>query len=288
MRAVTLAVLVLVVMTACTRDRQPSEPVGPTLEWLTTLADATQAAQENGDLIVLSFEAPWCPWSRLMRESVYVHTAVVESLSAFKCVLIDVDADSTLAAERGIVMYPTMVITDAYGCELGRMAGYHTPDEFLSRLTRIRKREDMLSEMFRQEEASVNDPTFLIAFGRALVELGMYDGALIRFDRAAQIDDDDRFGTLQEATYSLGECYMLAGEYKEAGRRFRLFAQGNPTDQRAEHAMVLAALCYQRVNYKKVATQIYEDYLEMFGDGIFAVFVKSKLDSLNSDVKNAG
>ena len=288
MRSVVPVVLALVTVTTCTQERQPSEPARPMLEWLTTFAEATEAAQANGAPILLSFEAPWCPWSRLMRESVYVHTAVVESLSAFKCVLVDVEEDSALTAERGISMYPTTVITDAYGCEMGRIAGYHSPHEFLSRLTQIRRQEDMLSEMFRQEEASVNDPTFLIALGRALAELGMYDGALIRFDRAAQIDDDDRFGTLREATYSLAECYMLAGEYKEAGRRFRLFAQGNPKDDRTQHAMVLAGLCYERVNYRKIATQIYEEYLETFAEGTFAALVQSRLDSLNPDGSNAG
>jgi tetratricopeptide (TPR) repeat protein len=203
-------------------------------------------------------------------------------------VSVNVDRDTNLVREFGIVLYPTAVVADAYGCEIGRMTGYHTPEQFLLRLGRLKQREDELADMFKQEETLVNDPTFLITFGKMLADIGMYDGALIRFDRARQIDEDDRFGTLEEATYSLAECYMLAGEYKEAGRRFRLFAGSHPGSERAEQAAVLAALCYQNVDYNKVATEIYEDYLENFSDGEFVQFVRARLDSLKAGKQDAG
>ena len=91
---------------------------------------------------------------------------------------------------------------------------------------------------------------------------------------------DDRFGTLEEATYAMAECYMLAGKHKEAGRRFRLFAMEHPGSERYEYATVLAGLCYERVNYKSIAREIYEDYLENQGEGKFSVFVRSRLDGL--------
>jgi tetratricopeptide (TPR) repeat protein len=287
-RIVLAGAFVLMFLAACGRQREQVEPAPANLTWYTSIDEAKADAQKDGTLILLSFEASWCPWSRLMRESLYVNNSVVESLAPLRCVAVDIDLDTSLVREFGVVLYPTAVVADAYGCEIGRMTGYHTPEQFLARLTRLKQREDELADMFKQEEALVNDPTFLVAFGKMLVEIGMYDGALIRFDRAAQIDEDDRFGTLEEATYSLAECYMLAGEYKEAGRRFRLFVESHPGSERAEQAAVLAALCYQNVEYYKVAAEIYEDYLETFSDGEFARFVRTRLDSLKARKQNTG
>ena len=79
---------------------------------------------------------------------------------------------------------------------------------------------------------------------------------------------------------------MLAGKYREAGRRFRLFAESHPASDRYEFATVLAALCYERVGYRKVAREIYGEYLRNSGSGRFKGFVTSRLDSLDSGTRN--
>jgi tetratricopeptide (TPR) repeat protein len=288
MRYLLTAGLILILVVACGRNEQQSPVPQSTLTWYGSVKAAEEEAQEAGDLMLLSFEAGWCPWSRLTRESLYVNEEVVESLAVLRCVRVDADSDSNLVREFGVTIYPTVVLTDAYRCELGRIVGYHLPGRFLERLTYLKSREDVLAEMFRQEEASVDDPTFLVALGKALAEMGMYEGALIRFDRASRIDSDDRYGTLEEADYSLAETYMLAGEAREAGRRFRLFANSHPSSDRVEHALVLAALCYQEAGYMKVTKEIYGDYLESFESGEFSAFVRSRLDSLNRSQERAG
>lgn len=232
-------------------------------------------------MILLSFEASWCPWSALMRESLYVNQAVVESLSAVKCVAVEAPDDTTLRREFGVVVYPTIVLTDAYGGELGRMIGYHSPEEFLGRLDAVRQSKEKLSRTFREEESFSEDPAFLLAFGRLLLEMGMYEGALIRFDRATRVDQDAEPEIIEEAEYSLAETYMLSGKYREAGRRFRILAERFAEGNRSGHARILAGVCYQKADYKKVATGIYEDYLEAFEEGDFAAFAKAMLDSLN-------
>lgn len=279
MRYLLIAAFVIVLLGACTRDGEQARTEQHAIKWYDSLKEAEGKAQEAGDLVLISFEAEWCPWSRLMRERLYVHEEVAESLARLHCVRVDADLDSGLVREFGVNLFPTAVVTDAYGCEIGRIVGYHLPGQFLDRLTHVKSREDLLTELFRQEETSTDDPTFLVALGKALAEVGMYEGALIRFDRASRIDKDDRYGTLEEADYSLAETYMLAGEFKEAGRLFRHFASSHPSSERVQHALVLAALCYQEVAYEKTAREIYEAYLEDFENGDFTAFVKSKIDS---------
>jgi len=275
-----VAISLALILSGCAEDQAPPPEVKTGLSWYASVDQAREEAQRHGDLVLLSCGASWCPWSRLVRESLFVNDAVIESLSSYRCVALDADQDSARCRDMGIVLYPTIVVTDAYGSELGRITGFCTPEEFIEGLVRIEGRSDRLAEMFRLEETRANDQDFLIAFGKLLMEIGMYDGALIRFDRASQIDSDDRFGTLEEATYSMAECYMLAGKLKEAGRRFRLFAREHPGSERYEYATVLAGLCYEQANYKSVAGEIYEDYLENQGEGRFSAFVRSRLDGL--------
>ncbi len=278
-----LALSLVLILSGCAEETLPPPEARIGLSWYASADEAMEEARRHGDLVLLSCGAGWCPWSRLVRESLFVNDAIIESLGTYRCVALDADKDSARCDNMGIVLYPTTVITDAYGSEIGRITGFCTPEEFIEGLVRIEGRSDRLAEMFRLEETRTNDQSFLIAFGKLLMEIGMYDGALIRFDRASQIDSDDRFGTLEEATYAMAECYMVAGKHKEAGRRFRLFAREHPGSERYEYATVLAGLCYERIKYKSVAREIYEDYLENQGEGRFSVFVRSRLDGLKKE-----
>ena len=279
----TLAMFLAVLAGACGPKQDVPTEGDVALSWYDSLDEARVAAEDTGDMILMSFEASWCPWSALMRESVYVNQAVVESLSTAKCVAIEAPIDTALSKEFGIVVYPTIVLTDAYGGELGRMIGYHSPVEFLGRLDEVEHSKDRLSETYRREESLSEDPSFLLAFGRLLLEMGMYEGALIRFDRAMRVDQEARPEIIEEAEYSLAETYMLSGKYREAGRRFRILAERGDEGRRSRHARILAAVCYQKAGYKKVATGIYDDYLETFGEDDFGPFAKAMLDSLRRD-----
>jgi thioredoxin-related protein len=281
-RSMAFFFIMLTLLARCARETDEVETQEPVLTWHSSLEDAKSKAEAAGDLILLSFEADWCPWSRLMRESLYMNEAVIESLMSFRCVNLDVDEDRPACQQFGVKLYPTTIVTDAYGAEIGRMVGYYAPEEFLEILDLVKLRKDRLAEMFKKEETLANDPAFLISFGKMLLELGMYDGALIRFDRATQIDHDDQLGTLEESTYSLAEAYMISGEYREAGRRFRLFTRSYPNNERYEDATILAALCYQEAGYPKVAIEIYESYLQNLSDGRYGQFVRSKLESLRT------
>ena len=287
-RQLALIIACIVTLSGCGSQKSPEKPSHTEVRWLTSLAQAESLAQSEGADIVVSFEASWCPWSRLIRDSLYTQPAVADSLATFVCVRVDVDQARDLAQEFGISVYPTVVVTDPYGREIGRMSGYYAAEKFLQRLTDIKHHRDILAEMFKEEDVKRDDPHFLLAFGRLLLEIGMYDGALIRFDRAANIDSEGQFGVLEEATYSLAETYMLSGKYKEAGRRFKIFANSYPTDKRAETSLLLAALCYEKAGYKKVARRIYHDYLKQYPDGVYDRFVKASLESLEMEQKDAG
>jgi tetratricopeptide (TPR) repeat protein len=265
----------------CSREREAAQALRPSIAWSSTLAEARLEAQKTGDRILASFEAYWCPWSRLLRESLYLNPAVIDSLASFKCVSLDADRDTAICAEYDIRLYPTIIIMDPYGGEIERMVGYHSPDEFLSRLSSVRMRDALVSDMFKREEQSANDPGFLMDLADLLRNVGTYDAALLRYERAANLDKENRLGIYEEAIYAMAECNLLAGEYRQAGDRFRFFVRSNPASERCGEATMLAALCYQRSRDRKAAVEMLEAYLRS-SRGEFSEFANKRLADLKA------
>jgi len=270
------------VMTSCSQERDVPQSREPSIAWSGTLDEAKMEAQKTGDRILASFEAYWCTWSRLLRESLYVNPAVIESLGAYKCVAIDGDKDSSLCREYDVRVYPTIIVMDPYGGEIERIIGYCPPHDFLKRLSLVRQTDEMLADMFRRETTSENDPEFLMDFGDLLRNMGTYDAALMRYEKAAAMDKGNRLGICEEATYAMAECCMLAGEYKEAGRRFGLFTESYPTSETGEEALLLGALCYEQRGDRKDALDLLGKYLMTYRTGSFVDFVRNKREALKA------
>jgi tetratricopeptide (TPR) repeat protein len=266
---------------SCSKERETPRALGPSIAWSSTLAEAKLEAQKTGDRILASFEAYWCPWSRLLRESLYTNPAVIDSLASFKCVSLDADRDTAVCAEYDIRLYPTIIVMDPYGGEIDRMVGYHSPDEFLARLSSLRARDALVAEMFKREEQSADDPSFLMDLADLLRNSGTYDAALLRYERAANLDKDKRLGIYEEATYAMAECSLLAGAYREAGDRFRFFVNTNPTSERCGEATMLAALCYERAKDRRTAVEMLGTYLAG-QKGEFTEFASKRLAELRT------
>jgi len=279
-RAILPVCILAVLFAFCSRDREITQPQPPAIDWSGTLDEAKIEAQKTGRSILVSFEAYWCPWSRLLRESLYVAPAVIESLRSYKCVAIDADRDSSLCGEYDVNLYPTIIVMDPYGGELQRIVGYYPPQEFLRQLSYVRQGDQVLREMFRKEEQSRDDPRFLMDFGNLLRNMGTYDAALLRYERAGQMDRGNKLGIAEEAAFAMAECNMLAGQFGEAGNRFKVFAEAGPGNEQCEEAAILAALCYQEAKDRKSAIAALEEYLRGNRDGVFSEFARARIAAL--------
>jgi thioredoxin-related protein len=263
---------------ACGRDEEASRLPATELIWCASVEEARADAEAGSNLVLMSFEASWCPWSQLLHDSLYADSTVVESLSTFRCARIDVDVDTLARQEFGINLYPMIIITDAYGSELGRIIGYQEPAAFLEALSPIRDRADRVTHMFATEGMRRNDAEFLLTFGNLLFELGVYDAALMRYEWAGEMDPDNASGIREESAFAMGECYMLSARDKSAARTFRSFASSFPESERTEEALLLAALCYERAGYERAARDVFRKYRSSFEGGKFSDYVTNELE----------
>lgn len=286
MRLLLAALLLLLApaLMSCSQEREVPESHEPAIAWSATLDEAKMEAQKTGDRILASFEAYWCPWSRLLRESLYTDPAVIESLGTYRCVTIDGDRDSALASEFDVRLYPTIVLADAYGNEVDRIIGYLPPRDFLRRLSLAGQTDEMLAELFALEATSESDPEFLMNFADLLRNMGTYDAALIRYEKAAALDKDNRLGIREETAYAMAECCMLAGESAEAGRRFGLFAEEYPGSEQCEEALLLGARCYEQAGDRKAAVELLGKYMLAYRTGRFTDFARTEREALRERV----
>jgi tetratricopeptide (TPR) repeat protein len=275
---ITAALAAAFLLAGCGRGETPAEAPEAALRWYSSVDKARADAEAADNLVLMSFEASWSPWCQILHDSLFADSTVVESLYSFRCARIDVDTDSSLAREFGVHLYPTIVITDAYGSELGRIAGYQEPPQFLTLLSPIKARTDVVSHMFAVEGMRRNDPEFLLGFGDLLFDMGVYDAALMRYEWAGDLDPDNARGIREESMFAMGECYMLSRKDKSAARTFRSFASTFPESERAEEALLLAALCYERADYKRASRDVLRAYMTLYEDGKYSDYVAHKLE----------
>lgn len=270
--------LVLILLVGCSKNQISDQQQHP-VKWYNSIEDARQASEQTKS-ILLSFEAVWCPWCKVLRESVYADPTVMDSLIDFVCVIIDADQQDSIVAEYGVSVFPTIVITDFYGNEHARLIGLYSPGSFLKRLHLAKNNVDIISEMYAQESSNQQDPLFQLAFGRILAELGIYDGAILRFEKAAQMSKTSGTGVFEEATYSIAETFMLKRDYKRAAEEFRRFVISFPEDQRAETGLILAARCYEVSQDLRASSKIYREYFSKYPNGSYALYASNKIKNM--------
>lgn len=244
--------------------------------WYTSIEEAKSVSSQTNRPMLLSFEVSWCPWCKILRDSVYASPQIADSLNGFVCVMIDGDRQDSIAAEYGVSIFPTIVITDRYGNELTRLIGLYSPETLIRRIERAKTNSDILSELYTQEDTHGQDAVFQLTFGKVLAELGIYDAALLRFEKAADISKGAGTGIFEEATFSIAETFMLKGDYRQAAQQFKQFAISFPSDQRTETALILSARCYEQSGNIKASVQTYREYLSRFPTGDYGVYASNK------------
>jgi len=123
------------------------------LQWLTDLPKAQAQAKKENKLVMLDFTgSDWCGWCIKLHKDVFSKPEFTK-FAKDNLVLVEVDfphgkqqsaalkkANGELQAKYKINGFPTMVVLNGEGKELGELEGYMDSKAFISKLEELKKK----------------------------------------------------------------------------------------------------------------------------------------------------
>jgi protein disulfide-isomerase len=123
--------------------------------WLTDLPQAQTQAKSENKIVLMDFTgSDWCGWCIKFKKEV-LDTAEFQAYAAKNVVLVELDypnkkvqsddlkkANAALKSKYDVHGYPTLVVLDQNGKEIGRQAGYSKggPAAFIAKLEEFKKK----------------------------------------------------------------------------------------------------------------------------------------------------
>ncbi|MBL8862561.1 MAG: thioredoxin fold domain-containing protein [Planctomycetes bacterium] len=104
--------------------------------------DALAQARASRTLVFVDFFTTWCPPCKKLDAETFSQPAVQAELRQLVALKIDAESQKgvPLARQYRVGGYPTLLVLDAAGTEVGRMVGFLPPERFLEKLAEIRAR----------------------------------------------------------------------------------------------------------------------------------------------------
>jgi thioredoxin-like negative regulator of GroEL len=102
----------------------PAAAAEPEIAWESGLSRAQQAAKAAHKPILVDVWATWCAPCKLMDTTTYRDESVLAALPDFVPVKLDADANEAFLERFRVEAFPTVLVLDEEGREIGRRRGY--------------------------------------------------------------------------------------------------------------------------------------------------------------------
>lgn len=129
-------------------------------------SDALAKAKAEGKLVFLDCYTSWCGPCKYMSSKVFTTQEAGDFMNpSYVCIKIDMEQGEgpALARKLEIAAYPTFIIFNSDGTEVGRFMGSCKPDEFVANV-KTASSDNGLPEMQSRYEGGERDTQFLIGY----------------------------------------------------------------------------------------------------------------------------
>ncbi|MCZ6691542.1 MAG: thioredoxin family protein [Planctomycetota bacterium] len=99
---------------------------GPSVKFLHDFEKAEKMAKKKGKILLVDFETTWCGPCAMMDKYVYSADKLVAAAKDYVCVKVDGDIRKDLKKRFVVTRYPTLILLDPHGEEIGRRVGYQS------------------------------------------------------------------------------------------------------------------------------------------------------------------
>jgi len=203
-------------------------------------ADAAAAAErafaesaERGVPVLIDFAAVWCPPCDLLEAEILHAAEHEEMLSQYVVLSIDVDDPSSwaLKSRYAVSGYPTVVVTQADGTEIGRMEGYSGEDTTAT----------WLGDLADGAAAAATTPAAAARRAWSLFQLGQDEAAAAALTEAAGAEETEAFRLTRVVTApNLDDVRWLTEHAPETGADWIFYAEDLAETDEGKVALTVA------------------------------------------------
>ncbi len=135
---------------------------------------AYRQAKHSQKLVLVDFYTDWCIWCKRLDKNVWsqkdVGTLVADHFIALK---LDAEKGGKREADRvGISGFPTIVVLNFHGEEVGRIVGYRQSADMIAELTKIRKTGKSVGDWRRLLKAKPDSLEYKVGLAESLSHAG--------------------------------------------------------------------------------------------------------------------
>lgn len=267
MRLRTLAtILVVLALAAPVTARAAAERVA----WDTSgdFASALARAKKAKKLVFVDFYAVWCGPCKLMDRTVYTDSTVALETERFLSRKVDAEKGEgiELARRYAVTAYPTLLVVDAAGKEVGREVGYRPADRFRTFLVDTRTGRGTI-EGIQKLLATKGGDTFenRIALGNKLVDAAQAPAARDEYDRALALEPSDPGGRGGELLVRIARTRLDGGDAVGAIADVDGFLARFPETPRRLEALEIKGNAHAARGEKDLAAAAWSGALEIRG-----------------------
>lgn len=190
---------------------QPAQEASK-VQWAASFQAALEQAKAKNRPVFVDVYADWCGWCKRMDLEVFTQDPVAQMLNDhFVPVKVDGDHEPNFSQNYAIEGLPTMLVLEADGSEIGRIAGYKTAEALQKELAEILQARIILHDLKANLAKKPDDLETLYKLGTLCWNLQRFEDTVQYLGRAVDLDTQRTLVNREQALLPLAKSFGLSG-----------------------------------------------------------------------------
>lgn len=262
----------------CAKKETPTE-----IAWFYDFEMGQEEAERLGQNMLVDFYTDRCKWCKVLDDSVYTDSKVIQMSTEMVFVKVDADKDTLDTRKYGISGYPTIVLMKPDGEEIDRIYGYLPLPDFINQINLYLEGKETLQDFLARLADNPNDLEVNFTLAEKYEARSQYEKSASFYSKVLELDPQDEAGKSDQALMSLGFSYYRQKEFQKAIDTNREFLKKYPDSELKEDVIVYIPYFYAKWGNKERALRLYDRYLKDYPEGENVEWVNKQIKKLTEE-----